>query len=271
MALRKTPKVAQEPHEIPQEFAKRQDSEELADIVQNDGIIDENSEETDVIEEKVEEIATKYPSLSVNDIVAGDITGHTTSITDAQISASEPVTAASTLHTSSDTFTSDPNEIPQEFAVRNFEAEQTVIRRKVAEVVSLIELGEVDSKSIARVVSVVEKYQDIDFDEEYDMRDELHTMMKMVRAVRESILTHDHQIASSTTVTEVKSVLDASMRLVQLLTKSNKEIINMDRIRAVEAAFLEVISEMPTEQQKRYVDHLEHRMKLMKELSQLSD
>jgi hypothetical protein len=90
-----------------------------------------------------------------------------------------------------------------------------------------------------------------------------------VQAVRGSILTSNNQIARDTTVTEVKAVLDASMRLTTLLTKSNKEIINMDRIKAVEAAFLEVISGMDTEVQKSYVDTLESRMKLMKELTHL--
>lgn len=160
-----------------------------------------------------------------------------------------------------------PPEIPSEFTRRDFTSEKALVRHKVGEVITLIELGEVDSGTLEQLGVVVDNHRKVIFDEEYDMRDELHTMMQMVQAVRSSILTSDNRIARDTTVQEVKAVLDASMRLTQLLNKSNKEIINMDRIRAIEAAFLEVIGDLPEDKQKQYVDNLEHRMKLSKELT----
>jgi len=144
-----------------------------------------------------------------------------------------------------------------------------LIQYKVGEVMTLIELGEVDSAMLERLGMVVDNHRKVNFDEDYDVRDELHVMMQMVQAVRSSVLTSDNRIARDTTVVEIKAILDTSMRLTALLSKSNKEIINMDRIKAVEAAFLSVINDLPTEIQKEYVENLEHRMKLMKELTQM--
>ena len=160
--------------------------------------------------------------------------------------------------------------IPRDFNTRNFSNDQALTRHKVSEMITLIDLGEVDSKSIEQLTNVCNKYKNVDFDEEFDVRDELSTMMKMVHAVRSSIMTPDNQIARDTSISEVKAVIDASVRLATLLTKSNKELINMDRIKAVESSFLQVIGGMPTEVQKQYVENLENRMKLLKELTQLN-
>ena len=166
-----------------------------------------------------------------------------------------------------ETSENENNSISPNFAKRAIDKSINLTTHKVNEVMTLIDLGEVNQTSIDNLAHLLDGHRTIDFDEEYDVRDELHVMMRMVQAVRASVLTSDNRITQDTTVTEVKAVLDASMRLTQLLTKSNKEIINMDRIRAVEACFLEVIGDMPTEKQKEYVDILEKRMKLAKELA----
>lgn len=160
------------------------------------------------------------------------------------------------------------NSISPNFAKRAIDKSINLTTYKVNEVMTLIDLGEVNQTSIDNLANVLDGHRTIDFDEEYDIRDELHTMMKMVQAMRASVLTQDNRITQDTTITEVKAVIDSSLRLATMLTKANREIINTDRIKAIESCFLSVIGDMPTEKQKEYVDILEKRMKLAKELIQ---
>ena len=183
-----------------------------------------------------------------------------------------PPTQDSTRHTKQQTKTSNKPKnpihasIPKDFPIRDKSEEQLIVRRKVMELITLLELDEVPHDLLPSLADAVSVVAPDNFDEEFDLREELSTQLKMVRAVRNSILNSAGQIREDTTVSEVKSVLDASMKLAQMLTKANKEIVNIERIQAVEAAFLETIADLDEARQKEFVAILEKRMKAQKAL-----
>ena len=162
----------------------------------------------------------------------------------------------------------DPHNLPKDFQKRSFTEESFILRKKVSELITLLELGEVPRDLIEKLNDAVKVYvtSGEDFDSEFNLREELATQLRMVRAVRSSILNANGHVKEDTTVSEVKSVLDASMRLAQILSKANKEIVNIERLQAVEAAFLEVISSFDDDRQKEFVEVLEKRMKAQKAL-----
>lgn len=152
------------------------------------------------------------------------------------------------------------------FVHRDKAREAYDVRIKVYEVITLLEIGEVDAPTIELLAGAVDSVREVSFDENFDVREELKTQMRLVQAARAAVLTAGGKIADGTTVQEVKSVLDSSMRLIGLLSKTNKEMITMERIQAVEASFLEAVTELPMEQQKKFVDTLERRMRVQAEL-----
>jgi len=160
----------------------------------------------------------------------------------------------------------DPHNIPDNFEVRDKTEEVNVIRNKTLEMITLVSLGEVPMDLMLLLSDEISIHAPVNLDEEFNLRDEMATQLQMVRAVRSSILNAQGGVRETTTVGEVKSVLDASMKLSQMLTKANKEIINIERIQAVEAAFLEVVSGFKEDEQKEFVEVLERRMKAQKAL-----
>lgn len=144
-------------------------------------------------------------------------------------------------------------------------------RLKVYEVMTLLETGDIDEDTLRNLILCVDNHRPFSMDDAFNIKEELQTQMQIVRSVRSTILSPSGQLNKNTTVSEVKAVMDSSMRLTTAIQAAQKEITNMERIQAVEAAFLEVIAEFPEEQQKLYVQRLEHRMKLQKELAEKRD
>ncbi len=160
----------------------------------------------------------------------------------------------------------DPNSIPDDFEFRQERSGHLVVHHKVDELVTLIELGEVPKDALNRLSQALSPYVQPEYDEDFNVRDELIIQMKMVKAVRMSILDSSGKLKRETTVTEVKSVLDASMRLSDMLNKVNRDLINQERLQAVEAAFMDVVGEFEQDRQLEFVKVLERRMKAQKAL-----
>lgn len=160
----------------------------------------------------------------------------------------------------------NPNSVPSNFLQRDKLSELNLLRHQVSEMATLIDIGDMPADLLNILSNALEPHREIDFDEEFNVRDELVTQMKLVRSIRISLLKPGGALKDDTTVTEVKSVLDASMRLSDMLNKVNKDLVNQERIRAVEAAFMDVIGDMDKAVQIAYVESLEKRMKAQKAL-----
>ena len=138
---------------------------------------------------------------------------------------------------------------------------------KVFDVITLLDMGEIAPDTLKMLQFAVDNTREIDFGEDYDLREELVVQMRLVQAVRTSILDSRGRIRDDTTVTEVKSVLDASRSLADMLNKVNKDLVNQERIQAVEASFMTTIEGMPKQQQIIYIEELERRMKIQEVLA----
>ena len=151
----------------------------------------------------------------------------------------------------------DPSKLPDTFHVRDRQSEFMLTHSKVDSIVSLLELNEVPEDAVTRLIHALTPYQETNFDEDYSLRSELVIQMQLVKSVRMSILDGAGRVKKDTTVQEVKSVLDSSMKLADMLNKVNKDLVNHERLQAVEAAFMDVV-----------VQILERRMKAQKALQQ---
>lgn len=156
----------------------------------------------------------------------------------------------------------DPTKLPTDFVPRNKSEELLRIRAKVDEVKSLINFGDVTDSGMRALREAIERKLPAEFDEDFDMRNELQMQMQLVKSVRSHILNEEGSIKSTASVSEVKSVIDASMKLADALNKLNKDLINQERIQAIEASFMQIAQETMTEEdQKRMLELLERKLK----------
>lgn len=160
----------------------------------------------------------------------------------------------------------DPNEIPDNFQPRYGSAEAVGLHSQVDNIISLLDIDGLPYDARTRLLYALEPYREVTLDEDFNVKEELVMMMTMVKSVRNSILNPNGQLKRETTVPEVKSVLDASMKLSDMINKVNKDLINQERIQAVEASFMDVVNEFPKDQQLQYIKMLERRMKVQKTL-----
>jgi len=92
----------------------------------------------------------------------------------------------------------------------------------------------------------------------FDLTEELNTQLRTVRAMRRYILTEDDSIRDNMTTKDVTELTRASTNLTNLLMKYHKEVINMDRMRAVEEAVMSVIMTWPdVAERERFISAME--------------
>ena len=160
----------------------------------------------------------------------------------------------------------DPNAIPNSFQKRDVRSEAMELHGQVDHIISLLDIDGLPHDALNRLLNALEPYRQVKLDEDFDVKEELVMMMALVKSVRGSILQSNGQLKRETSVTEVKSVLDASMKLSDMINKVNKDLITQERIQCVEASFMDVVTEFPQAQQLAYIKSLERRMQVQKSL-----
>ncbi len=92
----------------------------------------------------------------------------------------------------------------------------------------------------------------------FDLMQELDTQLKTVRALRNAILTETNELREGMTTKDVMELNRTSTNLTNLLMKHHKDVVNMDRLRAVEEAVLSVIMTWPeAEEREKFVAAME--------------
>lgn len=94
-------------------------------------------------------------------------------------------------------------------------------------------------------------------DEKFSVRDELALQMTLVRGLRTTIFDKSGKLRDGYDLDDAKQVLTASKELIKIIQTSQKELINQDRIQAIELAFTDTIMEMPEENREGYLQKLE--------------
>lgn len=160
-----------------------------------------------------------------------------------------------------------PGQIGTSFQKRDKLPPQIAARIKAYEVITLIGLGEIDSETMNNLAIAVDNSREVNIeDEDFSVRDELIIQMKIVKAVRSTILSPSGQLNKNTTINEVKSIMSSSMALLKEIKEANKDLLSMDRIKAMETSFLETVQRFPEPEQKEFVNLLERRMKAQEAL-----
>jgi len=93
---------------------------------------------------------------------------------------------------------------------------------------------------------------------DFDLTNEINTQLKTVKALRQAILTEDGQIRDGMTTKDVTELNRVSTNLTNLLMKHHKEVVNMERMRAIEESVLSVVMTWPdTDERQKFIKALE--------------
>jgi len=95
--------------------------------------------------------------------------------------------------------------------------------------------------------------EDFRIDSTVDILEEVKAQMQMVRMMRTQILNQGINASAK----ELQSLVATSTSLFGMLTKYSVDIINQDRIKAIEAAVLEVVKDWAKEAQDKFFAKLE--------------
>ena len=77
----------------------------------------------------------------------------------------------------------------------------------------------------------------------YDLKQEIQGLIDAVRALQNSVM-HDGKMRQDVTPREMKEVVTSTAQLMNLLMKYHRELLSMDRMRALEQATVEVLQEL---------------------------
>jgi Zn-dependent M16 (insulinase) family peptidase len=86
-----------------------------------------------------------------------------------------------------------------------------------------------------------------------DMLSEVQAQMQMVRMIRKQIIA----LGSKANPKDLQSLVSTSTSLFGMLTKYSNDIINQDRIKAIESAVVEAIKDLGPDVQGEYFRKLE--------------
>ncbi|ELA6946681.1 hypothetical protein RBG11_004284 [Vibrio parahaemolyticus] len=95
-----------------------------------------------------------------------------------------------------------------------------------------------------------------EIDETFSIREELSTQMTLVRGLRKNIFDSKGNLRPDYDLDDAKQVLTASKDLIKVIQGSQKELVNQERIQAIELAFTDAIMEFPEDKREFYLEKL---------------
>lgn len=96
---------------------------------------------------------------------------------------------------------------------------------------------------------------------DFDLAQEVGEQIKAVRAIRQQVMNTDGSVAEGMTPRDMKEVVSSGTTLLSSLMKFHKEVINMDRLRKLEQAIIDVLMEEDEDLKNRVVAKLEERLR----------
>lgn len=137
------------------------------------------------------------------------------------------------------------------------ESEEGLGERSVLEIVRLLRENKLSKELINKLCAALplELMQE-DYSENFNLRDELSCQIQVVRGLRKEIFYANGALKPEYGVDDASRVLNASRDLLKLLQSQHEELVNYERIQAIETAFLDTIAGMPLQEQERYRDSL---------------
>ena len=101
---------------------------------------------------------------------------------------------------------------------------------------------------------------EVEYGASFDLVQEVERQIAAVRAVRDTVIGEDGKILPGTSSREAKEVIASGSTMLNTLMKFHSQVVNMDRIRRLEASVVEVLKEADPELAREVVDKLEQRL-----------
>jgi len=102
------------------------------------------------------------------------------------------------------------------------------------------------------------------FDADFSMAEEVTMQLTVLKAVRDKVISHEGKLVSGQTVKDAKDLIQSSASLLQLLQKLRNEIINSDRLKAVEDAVITTLKGKDEEVLLEFMDNLRENLERIK-------
>lgn len=103
-----------------------------------------------------------------------------------------------------------------------------------------------------------------EFDASFDLSQEINGQLNALQSIRNQIFSSDGRIRDGQTVKDAKDFMASSSQLLQMLQKSRAELINTERLQAVEEATIETLRELgemiDEDLIKRFLEALESKL-----------
>ncbi len=128
------------------------------------------------------------------------------------------------------------------------------------ELLERLETMPLSIESARQVFEVIERYLPIGeaedsgnlFSAEFSIADEVSTQLKILRGLRRSLVSSSGVPMTNADPIEVKNMLMASMSMIKTLVALQDDIINHDRLQAIERAFIGVIGQLEPEGRDKF-------------------
>lgn len=128
-------------------------------------------------------------------------------------------------------------------------------------VMTAVEQKKIPDYELRKLLDVLPNRQDTqDFGANFDLAEEITFQLQALTAVRENIFSQDGRIRDGKTIKDAKEFLTSSTSLLQLLQKSRNELINADRMQAMEEAIIETLNEQTDEIKEAFMSKFESRL-----------
>lgn len=98
---------------------------------------------------------------------------------------------------------------------------------------------------------------DPEYGADFDLTSEINQQIRLVRAMRSKVLGENGHLKNEIPVREARETITSSNAMIQQLMKHHKDVMNMERMRAVETATIEAVKTLPDEQQAEFFGRLE--------------
>ncbi len=99
-----------------------------------------------------------------------------------------------------------------------------------------------------------------DYDETFDMKREIGIQMNMIKGLRHSVFKPNGRLEPGVEFKDAKYVLESSNKMISVLMNHQKQLINVERMQAVEASVIDVLDTMPPEHKSLFLEKLKEKL-----------
>ncbi len=100
----------------------------------------------------------------------------------------------------------------------------------------------------------------VEFGAAFDMGEEIGQQLTLARAMRARLLDENGKLSQRFSAKEAKEVTSASTSLINVLTRTMKEVLNFQRLLKIENAVKAAVATMPEDAQEEFLSELKRQL-----------